>query len=112
MIVRYVTAGIGASLITAAMLLGMNGIAQKFKERDPTRYFGIADFVSLPDDGRPRRPRAPATPPERPQIDVRAPGSTDLPLHIPSVDQERVAPPPLIPEPDLDPTRSTPARER
>src|SRR5690606_7881611 len=40
MIVRYITATIGGCVITIAMLLGMNQIAERFKERDPTRYFG------------------------------------------------------------------------
>ncbi|HEX6992589.1 MAG TPA: hypothetical protein VF339_00425 [Gammaproteobacteria bacterium] len=112
MIVRYITAAIGGGLITVAMLLGMNEVAQKFKERDPTRYFGIVDFVALPEDRRPARPPAPATPPERPRIDVQTPGSTALPLHMPSVDPDpdRVAPPPLIPEPD--PEAPAPDRER
>lgn len=100
MIVRYVTAAIGGSLITVAMLLGMNEVAQKFKERDPTRYFSVVDFVALPQDRRPVRPPPPAMPPERPQIDVRTPGSSPLPLQMPTIDDDRVAPPPLIPEPD------------
>lgn len=110
MIVRYVTAAIGGSLITVAMLLGMNEVAQKFKERDPTRYFGIVDFVALPESRRPTPPPAPAVPPERPRVEVRTSTATSLPLQIPRVDQERVIPPPLIPEPDPDPAESMRSR--
>jgi len=99
MIGRYLAATIGGSVITVAMLLGMNEIAEQFKERDATRYFGIVDFVALPKDRRPTPPPAPAIPPERPRIDVRTQG-TRLPVQIPSVDHERVAPPPLVPDPD------------
>jgi len=105
MIVRYITATIGGCLITFAMLLGMHGIAEKFKERDATRYFGIVDFVALPESRRPSPPPAPAIPPERPRIDVRTPTATSLPVQLPSVDQQRVTPPPLIPEPDPDGSR-------
>ena len=105
MIARYVTAAVGASLITGAMLVGMNQVAQKFKERAPTKYFGITDFVALPRDGRPRPPPAPAIPPERPQIDIRVRGDTGLPVSIPSVLPDRVAPPPLVPEADPEAAR-------
>ena len=99
MIGRYLAATIGGSVITLAMLLGMNEIAEQFKERDPTRYFSVVDFVALPKDRRPSPPPVPAVPPERPRIDVRT-QNTRLPVQIPSVDQERVSPPPLIPDPD------------
>ena len=102
MIVRYLTAAVGGSLITIAMLLGMNQVAEKFKERDPTRYFGVVDFVALPEGRRPTPPPAPTIPPERPRIDVRGSGDPSLPVHMPNVDRERVTPPPLIPESDSD----------
>ncbi len=95
----------GASLITGAMLVGMNQIAEKFKERAPNTYFGITDFVALPRDRRPTPPPAPAIPPERPQIDIRVPrdpGVPGVPVSIPSVPTDRVAPPPLVPEADPD----------
>ena len=112
MIVRYVMAAIGGSLITVAMLLGMNQIAQKFQERDPTRYFSIVDFVALPKDRRPTRPPAPSMPPERPQIEVHLPRGSTLPVQVPSVDDARVVPPPLIPEPIPNLSRSEPARDQ
>src|SRR5690606_22016792 len=100
MIARYVMATIGGCLITLALLLGTNQIAQTCNERDPTRYCGTTEFVALPDGRRPTAPPAPAMPPPRPRLDVRSSGTPDLPVQIPRVDQDRVAPPPLIPEPD------------
>lgn len=112
MIARYLTALAGASVITIAILLGMNQVAKKFEERDAMRYFGITDFVALPESRRPEPPPPPAVPPDRPQIDVRPSGDSTLPVRIPSVDTDRVAPPPLIPSPDAADRSYGPAEER
>lgn len=91
----------------------MNQIAEKFKERDPTRYFGIVDFVALPENRRPTPPPAPATPPERPRIDVRGSGDPRPSVQLPSViDSELVRPPPLVPEADSERTGQTETRGR
>lgn len=112
MIGRYIVATIGGSLVTLALLLAMNQVALKFQERDSTLYFGISDFVALPQSRRPQPPPAPAVPPDRPQIDIQRPGDTRLPVRMPSVDDTRVTPPPLIPEADPDAVGSARERER
>ena len=67
MIGRYLVAVIGGTVITVGMLLAMNQVALKFKDRDATRYFGITDFVALPPGSRrPQPPPAPTMPPSRP----------------------------------------------
>jgi hypothetical protein len=111
MIGRYIAAAVGGTVITLAMLLAMNQVALKFKDRDPTRYFGIVDFVALPEGSRrPQPPPAPTQPPARPQIDIQRSGGGNLPVSMPRVDEDRVAPPPLIPEPD--PNAVGPASQR
>ncbi|MFO7286175.1 MAG: hypothetical protein LOD94_00685 [Gammaproteobacteria bacterium] len=99
MIPRYLVAFVGASLITSAMLLGMNEVARRLKERDPTQYFQISSFIPAPEDRRPRRPPAPQARPELPQIEYATPLDADVPLSVPTVDPDRLASPPLVPEP-------------
>lgn len=98
MIARFIIAAVGGGIITTGMLLGMNQFAQQFKEQDPTRYFSVTDFVALPEPRKPRPPQAPMLPPDRPQIDVRVTDDSRLPVRLPSVDSERLTPPPLVPE--------------
>jgi len=102
MVQRLLIAVAGASLITSAMLLGMNEVAQHLKERDPTQYFQISSFTPAPESRRPKPPPAPAVPPERPWLDHAQPRDTRVPVTAPSVDPERLAAPPLVPEPSPD----------
>lgn len=102
MVPRFLIAAIGGSLITSAMLLGMNHFAQALKAQDPTQYFQVADFFAAPADRRPVRPAAPELPPERPQIHHSLPQDLNVSIPGPALDDERIAPPPLIPEPRTD----------
>jgi len=104
MIPRYLAAFVGASLVTSAMLLGMNEVARRLKDRGPTQYFRISSFVPAPESRRPVRPPAPQTRPELPQIEYTTPRDAGVPLSAPTVDPERLAAPPLVPEPLPDAT--------
>lgn len=111
MIARYLAALVGGSLITIAILLGMHHFAENITARDPMRYFGITDFVALPDSRRPTPPPAAATPPDRAQIDIRPSGDARVPVRMPQIDPDRVAPPPLVPEPNVGGAGYAPTRE-
>jgi len=102
MVPRLLIAFAGASLITSAMLLGMNRIAQSLKERDPIQYFQISAFTPAPESRRPKPIPPPAVPPELPRIDFREPRDTRVPVAVPSIDPEGLAAPPLVPEPSTD----------
>jgi hypothetical protein len=65
MIPRVVTAFIGASLITFWMFLGMSEVSKWFKERDPTQYFRVTQFIPQDTSRRPRRFLVPRAQPER-----------------------------------------------
>ena len=99
MVPRFLIAAVGGSLITSAMLLGMNHFAQALQVRDPTQYFQVADFFAGPANRRPTRPAAPDLPPERPQIQYSKPEDLGVSIPTPALEDERVSPPPLIPEP-------------
>ncbi len=103
MLPRLLISVAGASVITSAMLLGMNQIAQRFKERDPMQYFQISSFTPAPESRRPKPLPPPAVPPELPQIDYSDRRGARVPLSAPSVDPDRLAAPPLVPEPSAAP---------
>lgn len=108
MVPRLLIAIVGGGLITSAMLIGMSQFAQRFKERDATEYFQISSFMPAPEGGRPARPPAPATPPDRPRVEYRQPQrDTQVPVPTPAVEPERLSPPPLVAEelPDSEPAR-------
>lgn len=108
--VRLVIAFIGGTAVTIALLLLMNEATKHFKDRDPTRYFGIVDFIPAPEGGLPRPPPAPRAQPERAQLPYDRSGDAALPLDRPSVQDEqpeRAVPVPVdpgpAPAPDIDP---------
>ncbi|WP_428102765.1 hypothetical protein [Candidatus Rariloculus sp.] len=82
---RLVIASIGGALITFTILLGMSEVAQKFRERDPTRYYRIVDFIPAPDGWRRPEFRDPALPPERTQLPYEGSGPT-IAVEPPSAD--------------------------
>lgn len=96
---RFAAALIVAAGITGSMLYGMNKFAQKFKERDPTRYFRVSDII-LPDPSRPaKRPPEAQLPPSRSTPAYSGPGvNPRVDIDHPRLD---VAPP--VPGPDVKP---------
>jgi hypothetical protein len=97
-VTRLIIASTGALVVTLALLLAMNEVTSRFREKDPTRYFSI-DVVQPLDTGRrkPEPPRAPELPPERAQPRYEAPVTT-LPFERPPVDEV-----PTLPEPRVAP---------
>lgn len=102
-VARILIASIGGAIITVSILYGMSGIAAKFRERDPTRYFSIVDFIPAPDGWRRPEFRDPTLPPERAQlpyegedaaIAVEAPeaeiGTVDVDVAPVAIEQESV----------------------
>ena len=100
---RILIASIGGAIITVSILFGMSEIAAKFRERDPTRYFRIVDFIPAPDGWRRPEFRDPTLPPERAQLPyegegaavaVEAPeadiGSIDVDIAPVAIDEESV----------------------
>lgn len=65
---RILIASVGGAIITVSILFGMSEIAAKFRERDPTRYFRIVDFIPAPDGWQRPEFRDPTLPPERAQL--------------------------------------------
>lgn len=93
---RVLTALIVAAGITASMLYGMNKIAEKFRQRDPTRYFRVTDVI-MPDANRPaRRPPEAQLAPARNEPAYRAPSEQQLNVEQPHVDA------PSLPAPDVE----------
>ena len=84
-VARIVIASIGGAIITVSILLGMSGIAEKFRERDPTRYFRIVEFIPAPDGWRRPEFRDPTLPPERAQLPYEGPRAA-IPVDTPSAD--------------------------
>ena len=82
---RLLIASIGGAIITLSILLGMSGIAEKFRERDPTRYFRIVDFIPAPDGWQRPEFRDPTLPPERAQLPYDGSG-TGIAVETPSAD--------------------------
>ena len=82
---RLVIASIGGALITITILLGMSEVAQKFRERDPTRYYRIVDFIPAPDGWRRPEFRDPTLRPERTQLPYEGSGTT-VAVEPPSAD--------------------------
>lgn len=105
MYTRLVVASAGAALITAAILLGMSEVAQRIRQRDPTRFFQITDIIPRPERGRPTRPADAQLPPPRAapeyspegevsldsRIELDA-GAADLELDRPSLESESEGP--------------------
>lgn len=82
---RLLIACIGGAIITLSILLGMSGIAEKFRERDPTRYFRIVDFIPAPDGWQRPEFTDPTLPPERAQLPYDGSGA-GFAVEAPSAD--------------------------
>jgi hypothetical protein len=84
---------LGAAAVTVVLLLAMNDIVSRFRERDATRYF-LVDFIEPVETGRQRVQRLqapdPATGRVSPESDVASP---TLPVR-PDVEAIVIAPPP------------------
>ena len=101
MVARIISALVGGSAITIAMLLGMHEATRHFKDMDPNRYFSIVDFIPAPEtSNRPQPPPPSSAQPDRPSLDYRRSGDTRLPYERPVVEQELPA---SAPSPDLGP---------
>lgn len=74
-VTRILIASIGGAIITVSILFGMSEIAAKFRERDPTRYFRIVDFIPAPDGWQRPEFRDPTLPPERAQLPYEGEGA-------------------------------------
>lgn len=100
MILRLLTALVGALVVTASLLLGMDAVTSVFRERDTGRFFRIMDVLPSQDDGRPERPA-----PARRQPELENPGFTA---------DEAAGPlePPARPVPGSDLAPPAPAIER
>ena len=86
---RLVIASIGGAVITISILLGMSEIAVKFRERDPTRYFRIVDFIPAPDGWRRPEFRDPTLPPERAQLPYEGSGAS-VAVEAPAAELEAI----------------------
>ncbi len=84
-VARILIASIGGAIITVSILLGMSEIAAKFRERDPTQYFRIVDFIPAPDGWRRPEFRDPTLPPERAQLPFDGEGAA-VPVEVPEAD--------------------------
>lgn len=83
-LVRLGIALVGAFAVTVGLLLSMNEVAERVRQRDPTKYFRITDVIVLPGSKRPERPPAPALPPQRTRADSRLGVAPDFGVSIPS----------------------------
>jgi hypothetical protein len=99
MVRRLFVALVGAVVITGGMLLGMSGIVDAFRNRDPTRYFSITNIISRPAQGRRERPGDIVRAPERrtPAYEGEA---SDIPLETP--EEPALETPPEATRPALD----------
>ncbi|MBN1238722.1 MAG: hypothetical protein JXB36_09475 [Gammaproteobacteria bacterium] len=89
MVARILTAVVGGSAVTIAMLLGMHEATRHFKDMDPTRYFSIVDFIPAPEtSNRPEPPPAPSAQPDRPSLKYERGGDARVPFQRPVVEQE------------------------
>jgi hypothetical protein len=87
-LVRLLFALVGALAVTIGILLSMNEVAERVRQRDPTKYFRISDVIVLPGSKRPERPPTPDLPPQRAQPDVRLGGTPDFGVSIPSAPRD------------------------
>src|SRR5690606_41557075 len=94
MVARIVVSVVGGSVITVAMLLGMNEVTKHFKDRDPTQYFVITDFIPGPERRVPTPLPAPAPLPERAQINLNDTHAPRPPAERPQIVEQRLPPPP------------------
>lgn len=94
--------------MTLALLYGMHFVTKRFEERDPTQYFPITEFIPASERRMPPRPPTPQAPPERPRIDPLIDPIAPEAVPAPSVGQDRLATPPLLPEPSADPRGDNP----
>lgn len=83
---RLPLAVLGAAAITIGLLLGMNEIAKKFRERDPTRYFTVTEFIPAEGIRKPRLARNPEAQPERPSV-LYEPSAPQVTPSRPTVDE-------------------------
>lgn len=75
---RLVIAIVGASIITVGMFLGMSRIVAIFRQRDPTQYFQIRDFIPAPKGRRLPNLNLPESQPARAKTDSLKPGETAI----------------------------------
>ena len=98
---RTLIAVAGALVITVLLLLAMNEVVSKFRERDGTRYF-LVDFIAPVETGRQRvqRLEVPESTTERvrPEVDNARPR---LDVEAPRVESSVVEEPPVA-LPELD----------
>ncbi len=88
-VARLVIASIGGAIITISILLAMSEIAAKFRERDPTRYFRIVDFIPAPDGWQRPEFRDPTLPPERAQLPYEGSGAS-VAVEAPAAELEAI----------------------
>jgi hypothetical protein len=93
---------VGASIVTVLLLLAMNEVTGKFRERDGTRYF-LVDFIAPIEQGRQRVQRldVPESAARRLSPAVERSGTT-LPVDRPSVTDPTLTPAPAAATPELD----------
>lgn len=99
MIGRVLLALLGASVITGALLLGMDSVTSLFRERDTGRYFRITDILPRQAPERPTRPEPVLSGPDLPDAEPTAP-DTRIRLEAPA-EPEPVVPSRLI-APELE----------
>jgi hypothetical protein len=102
MVVRIITALIGGSAVTIALLLVMTEATRHFKEMDPNRYFTVVDFIPAPERSRmPTPPPLPSEQPVRPSLDYQRAGDARVPFERPLV-EDRFPAPSAPTSPELD----------
>lgn len=107
MVFRLLTALVGALVITASLLLGMDALTSVFRERDAVRYFRITDILPSPEPGKPERPAPVRRQPEIEQQDVGS-GATSLPVGDEAPPEPALSVAPAVIEPELElPSRET-----
>jgi hypothetical protein len=99
MVARILIAVVGGFAITVGLLLGMTQATKNFKTMDPTRYFGIVDFVPAPQGRRVQPPPDAAAPPGRPSLQYDRSHEPAVPFERPSIEEATPAAP--MPSPNI-----------
>jgi hypothetical protein len=101
MVLRVVIALVGAVVITAGLLLGMDAVTSVVREVDYHRYYRISDVFARPADRKPDRPEARERPPELPAAADQAPQNTNS--AAPTIEPSAPEPAPGLTIPGIEP---------
>lgn len=102
MITRLLIAAVGAIVVTAGLLLGMDAVTSLFRSDTGERYFRITDVLPKPPPGRPQRPETVGRSPQRVELEAASPDA-ELEIEAPAaVDTDA----PQLQAPTIEPSAS------